>query len=422
LRADGDLLAATKGAVEIVVAMCALEEDARRAWLARAEALAASGHKVIGCAWRPVGAEGWAGGEPDRGYRLAGLLAFEDPVRPGAAAAVASCRAAGIKVVMVTGDHPATALAVARELDLGGDAPVVLDGDAAEAAVARGDVRRLVGAGVVARALPGQKLALVRALQDAGHVVAVTGDGVNDVPALQAADVGIAMGGRAVRSAREAAAIVLLEDDFGTLVRAIAEGRQLFENLRASFRYLLAVHIPLVVTAAFVPLAGYPLLWLPIHVAWLELVIHPTAMLVFHDLPARTPSGPPHTTARFFTAREWLALGTTGALLTLLVAGGYARGLAGGDALHARAVALATLVLASGVLATALSGLRTSTARAVVAATTLGSVLLLETPVTGARLHVAPLHADDWLGALAGVLAAVLLPPFAFRRDGAHRK
>lgn len=136
---------------------------------------------------------------------------------------------------------------------------------------------------VVARAIPAQKLALVRALQSQGDVVAVTGDGVNDVPALQAADIGIAMGERGTRSAREAGAIVLLDDNFRTIVSAIAEGRQLFRNLRLSFAYLLMVHIPLVATAALIPLAGYPLLYLPIHVVWLELIIHPTALLVFQE-------------------------------------------------------------------------------------------------------------------------------------------
>src|SRR5947199_315316 len=136
---------------------------------------------------------------------------------------------------------------------------------------------------VVARAAPAQKLSLVRALQATGAVVAVTGDGVNDVPALQAADIGIAMGERGTRSAREVAAIVLLDDNFRTIVRAIGEGRQLFLNLQLSFLYLLMIHIPLVITAAFVPFAGYPLLYLPIHIVWLELLIHPTALLVFQE-------------------------------------------------------------------------------------------------------------------------------------------
>ena len=126
----------------------------------------------------------------------------------------------------------------------------------------------------------------MRALQAAGGIVAVTGDGVNDVPALQAADIGIAMGERGTRGAREVASIVLLDDDFSSIARAIGEGRQLLVNLRLAFRYLMLVHVPFVVSAAWIPLLGHPLPFLPIHVVWLELVIHP-------ERDARLPAGGP---------------------------------------------------------------------------------------------------------------------------------
>ena len=162
---------------------------------------------------------------------------------------------------------------------------------------------------VVARATPVQKLILVRALQAVGEIVAVTGDGVNDVPALQAADIGIAMGERGTRSAREVADIVLLDDNFRTIVDAIAEGRQLFQNLRLSFQYLLAFHVPLVASALVVPLAGYPLLYFPVHIVWVELILHATALLVFQALPTgglkRAWRG---GTVRFFSAREWAVI------------------------------------------------------------------------------------------------------------------
>ena len=197
-----------------------------------------TGHKVIACAWRPVDEPAGAGDEPEHGYRLAGLLAFEDPVRDGVAEAVGACRRR-----RHPRDHghrrpPADG---ARGRPRGrprrpGRRRRDLTGEAMEALVARGEGRALREVDVIARATPAQKLALVRALQAAGEIVAVTGDGVNDVPALQAADIGIAMGERGTRSAREVAAIVLLDDNFRTIVGAIAEGRQLFRNLRAASR------------------------------------------------------------------------------------------------------------------------------------------------------------------------------------------
>ena len=164
--------------------------------------------------------------------------------------------------------------------------PTVISGEELEAWLARGEVARLRHIDVIARAAPAQKLALVRALQQAGEIVAVTGDGSTTCPALQAADVGIAMGERGTRSAREVASIVLLDDNFSTIVHAISEGRQLFRNLQLSFQYVLVLHIPLVVTAALVPLVGYPLLYSPLHIIWLEMIIHPTALLVFQEMPS----------------------------------------------------------------------------------------------------------------------------------------
>ncbi|WP_199728695.1 cation-transporting P-type ATPase, partial [Corallococcus sp. CA053C] len=304
----GGLLVVVKGAPERVLDLCTLEPAARTEWAHRVEALAREGSKVIACASQGLEAASWRGGEPQRGFHFLGLVGCEDPVRPGVAEAVRECRDAGLRTVMVTGDHPETARAVARRLGLGGEQPRVLTGDALEARLE--DTGRVPPVDVVARAVPAQKYALVKALRREGEVVAATGDGVNDVPALQAADVGIAMGERGTRSAREAASIVLLDDDFGTLVRAIAEGRQLFRNLRRCFLYLLLIHLPLVSTAALLPLAGYPLLYLPIHIVWLELIIHPTAMLAFQEAARPGRLSPLHGRgpARFFSRGEWATL------------------------------------------------------------------------------------------------------------------
>lgn len=414
--ADGRALAVVKGAPETVLAMCADAEAEQAIWRERVAEYAAGGHKVIACATRDIDAATWAGGEPDRGYALQGLLAFEDRLREGVKEAVAACQTAGIRVLMVTGDHPATAASIAREAGLGGAQPVVVTAETIEATPEAGRPALLAGVDVIARAAPSQKLDLVRALQAAGEIVAVTGDGVNDVPALQAADIGIAMGERGTRSARDVAAIVLLDDNFRTIVRAIAEGRQLFRNLQLSFAYLLMIHIPMVLSAALVPLAGYPLLYLPIHIVWFELIIHPTALLVFQESPATGQlltarrEGP----ARFFGAVSWVVIGGTGLLVTGIVVFGFQQALgSGGDVEHARAMAMAALIVASATITVLLSGMR-SPAAWVVVLSSLGSLaLLIGVPALAAALHLRPLHAGDWMlavggGAGAGLAAGLL--------------
>jgi Ca2+-transporting ATPase len=413
LRADGMLLAAVKGAPEVVLGLCAvMTPEAGAHWLARIQQLAGSGHKVIACAWRELDAAVWPGGEPDRDFRLAGLLAFEDPVRSGVPQALHMCQAARIHVIMVTGDHPDTARAVAQEVGLGGAAPVVMQGTEMEARLQQGDASFLREVQVIARAVPAQKLTLVRALQAQGEIVAVTGDGVNDVPALQAADIGIAMGERGTRSAREVAAIVLLDDNFRSIVRAIAEGRQLFTNLQLSFQYLLMIHIPLVLTAALIPLAGYPLLYLPVHVVWLELIIHPTALLVFQDLPGDGQLAPVTRSRqlRFFNRPQWFTIAAVGAAVTAMVTFSYLRSLGAGlDVEHARAMALVVLTVASAGITANLSRLRTRAAWIMVCGTLALSVLFVQTPLLAAFLHLRPLHIDDWLLAIAGGCIASLL-------------
>ena len=406
IRTAAGIVAYTKGAPETVRAMC--DGDDAAVWTAHIAELAAAGQKVVACAWRPL-AE-YPGGEPDRALRFAGLIGIADPVRAGVGDAVAWCRAAGVRVLMVTGDHPATARAVAREIGLAAE-PVIVTGDELAAAASVGEA---VGeADVVARALPAQKLSIVRALQRAGEIVAVTGDGVNDVPALQAADVGIAMGQNGARSAREVSSIVLLNDDFRSIVAAIAEGRSLFDNLRRSFQYLLMIHVPLVLTATFIPLLGYPVLYLPIHIVWLEAMIHPTALLVFQGSAASRGTGaaiPPGRgrDVRLFSRAEWQIIAAVGGLITVVVAVTYDRSLAGADDDHARAMAMVALTTASASVMAALSGLRTRVARAVAGLSLAAAVVLVQIPALASLLHLRPLHLDDWMLALAGGGLAVL--------------
>lgn len=402
---SGEHMAAIKGAPETVLARTSLGETERAAWLGKVAQYAAAGHKVIACGTCSL--DSGVVDEPQRGFSFTGLLAFEDPVREGVREAVRSCTEVGVRVIMVTGDHPGTAEAVAREIGLGDGQPRVVVMEEIEDASAAVMASRLGNVHAVARAVPAQKLSLVKALQSSSEIVAVTGDGVNDVPALQAADVGIAMGERGTRSAREVAAIVLLDDNFRTIVGAISEGRQLFRNLQLSFAYLLMVHIPLVLSAAIIPLAGYPLLYLPIHIVWLELLIHPTALLVFQERPPerhmKLASG---RHVGVFGPFSWAMIALTGVALTAAVVLSYRYALGiGRDVEHARAIALAVLILSSIAITAALSRLRSWMAWLVVGAAVVSVVSFIQVPVLALRLNLHPLHIDDWIIALTAASA-----------------
>lgn len=380
-------VARVKGAPETILALSGLSQADAAHWLHQTQDLAASAHKVIACAEQHLTA--WDEAEPQGGYTFAGLIAFEDPIRDGAREAVEDARAAGIRVIMVTGDHTATARAVADALTIGEGSPVIIEGEALAAAAA--DV--IAAIDVVSRATPAQKLALVERLRARGEIVAVTGDGVNDAPALRAADVGIAMGQRGAQTSRDVASIVLLDDSFDTIVRAIAEGRQLFRNLRLAFAYLLMVHGPLVATAAIVPFLGEPLLYLPAHIVWLELIFHPTALLAFQELPA-DDGGRIGAEARasFFDRAEWTSIAVIAGITAAAVFGFYQHVLAQGlGPVHARSAALALLVFSSAAIAAGLSRLRTGASMIVVGATIASVFVLIEIPVLADILHLAPL-------------------------------
>ncbi|UUX95020.1 cation-translocating P-type ATPase [Aquabacterium sp. J223] len=280
---DGWTLAA-KGAPEHVLAVCTLEPGARERVVEAARRLAADGLRVLGVAAAHHDGEQAPAELVDVAWRFVGLLAFEDPLRPEVPTAVRDCRRAGIRLLMITGDHPATAAAIARAAGIA-DEPRVVEGAELAACSDSALDERLPSLHAVARATPLLKLRLVQALQRNGHVVAMTGDGVNDAPALRAAHIGVAMGQRGSDVAREAASLVLLNDDFGSLVAAIRQGRRIFANLRQALLYVLAVHVPLVGASLLPLLVGAPPLLLPLHVMFLEFVIDPACSLAFEAEP-----------------------------------------------------------------------------------------------------------------------------------------
>jgi Ca2+-transporting ATPase len=274
------LLVSAKGAPEAIAGLCHLEPAAVARLLARVEQIARNGLRVLAIASTEL-KEGPPPSSPhELPFGLLGLIALRDPVRKTVPAALADCHRAGIRVVMITGDHPGTARAVAQAVGLD-DSHGLLTGQ--DLASMDDDALRDCAAkvSVYARVRPTEKLRLVRALRANGEVVAMTGDGVNDAPALKAADIGIAMGSRGTDVAREAAALVLVDDDFTGLVTAIRMGRRIYENIRNAMCYLIAVHIPLAGAGLLPLLLGWPLLLFPLHVVFLEFVIDPACSLVF---------------------------------------------------------------------------------------------------------------------------------------------
>ncbi len=283
---DGvDYVIASKGAPEAVADLCHLEEAERAALSMHVNAMAEEGLRVLGVARASFRQANATGGQHDFPFRFLGLLGFADPVRPGVRDAVDESYTAGIRVVMITGDYPGTARSIARQIGLA-SAEEIIAGPELDAMEDGELQRRIRTVNVFARVVPEQKLRLVNALKANGEIVAMTGDGVNDAPALKAAHIGIAMGGRGTDVAREASALVLLDDDFSSIVRAVRLGRRIFDNLRKAMAYIFAIHVPIVGMSLLPVLLGLPLLFAPVHILFLELIIDPACSVVFEAEPA----------------------------------------------------------------------------------------------------------------------------------------
>ena len=346
--ANGIQTVAAKGAPEAVVDLCHLDDAQRTRIGGVVDELAAEGLRVLAVARGTFAGQAWPSSEHDFDFNFLGLLGLADPVRPEVPAAVAECRAAGIRVVMITGDYPATAHAIARQAGLAERDGDVLSGD--EIAVLGDEAlrERMAFVSVCARVAPEQKLRIVQALKARGDIVAMTGDGVNDAPALRAAHVGVAMGGRGTDVARESASLVLVDDNFASIVRAVRLGRRIFDNLRKAMSYILAVHVPIAGMALLPVLFGWPALLFPMHIALLELIIDPACSVAFENEPAESDvmQRPPRDAAAplFGGATLWLALVQgLGVLAVVMAAFAWARPRI--PELEARAFAFATLVM-----------------------------------------------------------------------------
>ena len=343
------LVAAIKGAPEDVLPLCGLDEEQRAAIATRAEAMAERGLRILGVGGVRLAASGLL---PDRlgelRFEFFGLVGLADPLRPEVPDAMQQCRSAGIRVVMVTGDFPSTARNIARQAGIARTA-IAMTGANIDELDDEVLAQRIQETDVFARVVPEQKLRLVEAFQRAGHIVAMTGDGVNDAPALRAADIGIAMGGRGTDVAREAADLVLVNDDFASIVNAVRLGRRIYDNLAHAMTYVFAIHVPIAAMSLLPVVLGWPLVLMPLHIVFLEMVIDPACSIVFEverehaNVMRRDPRRPG---TRLFD-RPLIASGLLqGALLTVVLLGIYVVStLRGQGEADARALTYTTLVL-----------------------------------------------------------------------------
>lgn len=431
-RLDGSHRAAAKGALEGLLHRLSVDDPTRRRLEEVNHRLGDEGMRVIAVAGADVPGPTQDRRADEDGLGLLGVIAFTDPIRAGVEEALAECRAAGIRVVMITGDHPATAHAVAEGLGLPHQGPtgdLIATGADLDRAHGEGHDRLVAEANVFARTRPEQKHLLVEALRARGEVVAMTGDGINDAPALRAADIGVAMGRRGTEVARQASTMVLLDDSFATIVAAVREGRRIYDNLTRAFAYLIAFHPPLLLGALVVPLLGRPLLLLPVHLVVLELVLHPIVSLVFQADPADADvmSRPPRPVSHGLGIRALWHPYAVGLLLAGALVAVYLVLLEHWPEDEARGAALAVLLLSQPLLILVARSPAAPLWRTPLRPTPelLGSVLAVlavtvaavHLPPLAALLSVAPFPIVAWpaLAAVAAV-ATLALEPLKRRR------
>jgi Ca2+-transporting ATPase len=414
------LVVTAKGAPEAIATLCRLDPEKSKEMMRAADAMAEQGARVLGVAVADTTNPQPAKSHRDYHFSLIGLIGLADPLRASVPAAVEECRAAGVRVVMITGDYAKTARSIALQAGLA-------DGDALTGAdMERLDdvqlAERLRTVTICARIMPEQKLRIVEALKAAGEIVAMTGDGVNDAPSLKAAHIGIAMGNRGTDVAREASAIVLLDDDFGSIVKAITLGRRIYDNIRKAMAFIFAVHVPIAGFALMPLILGLPILFGPIHIALLEMVIDPVCAFVFEaeeeepNIMTRPPREPDE---RLFswTMISWSIF--QGATAFAILAGIYAFALwQGFEESHIRTLVFFTLVAAilslifvnRSYVASVIwaLGRKNKALLYVLLSLLVMSFLMLSVPMTTTLLKFSSLNASDFFLAFAGS-AVVLL-------------
>ncbi len=342
---------ATKGAPEAIFELCHLPATAQEKYAGAVAEMASAGLRVLGVARSLVVAQSLPEIQHDFDFEFVGLIGLSDPIREEVPGAVAECYQAGIRVIMITGDYPVTATNIAREIGLKNHASVINGSELQE--MSEDELcRRISDVNVFARVIPEQKLKIVNALKRNGEIVAMTGDGVNDAPALKSANIGIAMGEKGTDVAREASSLVLMDDNFASIVGAVKMGRRIFDNLQKALGYIFAIHVP-IAGLSLIPVffANWPLLLWPVHIVFLELIIDPACSIVFEaeKEEKNVMNRPPKNISEpFFGARKiWLSC-MQGVAILLIVFAVYFFGLKlGYSEAEDRALAFTTLIAAN---------------------------------------------------------------------------
>ena len=419
---DGaDYVIAAKGAPEAIADLCHFDEHQLEGLAAGILAMTGEGLRVLGVARARFEQTALPGEQHDFDFEFLGLVGLTDPVRPTVPQAITECAAAGIRVVMITGDYPGTAMHVAAEIGL---APHdrVITGPEMDRLDDRALQERVRHTNIFARVVPEQKLRLVTALKADGEIVAMTGDGVNDAPALKAAHIGIAMGGRGTDVARESAALVLLDDDFSSIVAAVKLGRRILDNIKKAIAYIFAIHVPIAGMSLIPVLFKWPLVLMPVHILFLELIIDPACSTVFEAEPeeADVMRRPPRSQKEPLFGRRMVTLSLLqGVFVLVIVLAVFGVALLRGQgALEARALSYTTLIVANLALIltnrswtrTILTTLRTPNIALwwVLGGAMLFLTLVLRVPFLRRVFGFAPLSLTDVAICLAGGVISVL--------------
>jgi Ca2+-transporting ATPase len=349
---DGQgFLIAAKGAPEAVIDLCHMPEDKKKETFAAVEKMASGGYRVLGVARSFFTEKDLPEIQHDFKFEFIGLLGLSDPIRPGVKEAIHECYKAGIKVVMITGDYPVTAINIGRQIGLKNPEKFISGTELNELSEEELN-NRIKDVSIFARVVPEQKLRIVNAYKANGEIVAMTGDGVNDAPALKSSNIGIAMGGRGTDVARESSALVLLDDDFSSIVSAVRLGRRIFDNLSKAMGYILSIHIPIAGMSLLpVVFGNLPIVFWPIHIVFLELIIDPTCSVIFEaeteeknimDKPPRSIKEP------LFNTKKILISILQGASILLIIGAVYFTAISLGKSDgEVRALTFTTLVISN---------------------------------------------------------------------------